>query len=68
MKISVVIPAFNEDIDLSLNIIKAGGKIGYDSSLAVKASSRRIKNRPESFFLEYPARMVKTFLIKKIKK
>ena len=58
----------HEDIDLSLNIIKAGGKIGYDSSLAVKASSRRIKNRPESFFLEYPARMVKTFLINKIKK
>lgn len=58
----------HEDIDLSLNIIKAGGKIGYDSSLAVNVSSRRIKSKPKSFFLEYPARMVKTFLINKIKK
>lgn len=57
----------HEDIDLSLNIIKAGGKIGYDSSLAVKASSRRIKSKPKSFFLEYPARIAKTFLINKIK-
>jgi len=58
----------HEDLDLSLNIIKIGGKIGYDNSLAVKASSRRIKSRPESFFLEYPVRIAKTFLTNKIKK
>lgn len=58
----------HEDIDLSLNIIKVGGKIGYDNSLAVNVSSRRIKNKPKSFFLEYPIRMAKTFLINKIKK
>lgn len=56
----------HEDIDLSLKIVKVGGKIGYDNTLIVKSSSRRILKRPESFFLEYPARFVKTFLINKI--
>lgn len=55
-----------EDIDLSLNITRIGGKIGYDNKLVVKSSSRRIINRPDSFFIEYPARMVKTFLVNKI--
>lgn len=58
----------HEDIDLSLNIIKVGGKIGFDPDLVVQISARRIKKHPESFFLEYPARIVKTFLINKIKK
>jgi len=58
----------HEDIDLSLNIIKIGGKIGYDNSLAVNTSSRRIKSKPRSFFLEYPTRIAKTFLTNKIKK
>ncbi len=51
----------HEDIDLSLNIIKAGGRIGFDPDLIVQISARRIKKHPESFFLEYPARMFKTF-------
>lgn len=51
----------HEDIDLSLKIIKAGGKIGFDPDLIVQISGRRIKNHPESFFLEYPTRLVKTF-------
>jgi glycosyltransferase involved in cell wall biosynthesis len=51
----------HEDIDLSLKIRKAGGKIGFDPDLIVQISARRIKNHPESFFLEYPARLVKTF-------
>lgn len=51
----------HEDIDLSLNIIKAGGKIGFDPDLIVQISARRIKKHPESFFLEYPTRMFKTF-------
>jgi glycosyltransferase involved in cell wall biosynthesis len=56
----------HEDIDLSLNITKIGGKIGYDNTLVVKSSSRRILNKPDSFFLEYPARFVTTFLVNKI--
>ena len=55
----------HEDVDLSLHIIKAGGKIGYDNSLVVKSSARRIIQQPGSFFLEYPARMIKTLLINK---
>jgi glycosyltransferase involved in cell wall biosynthesis len=51
----------HEDIDLSLNIIKAGGRIGFDPDLIVQISGRRIKKHPKSFFLEYPARMFKTF-------
>lgn len=52
----------HEDIDLSLKIHKSNGVIGYDSTLIVQSSARRITGKPESFFLEYPARMVKTFV------
>ena len=52
-----------EDVDLSINILKAKGKIGYDPSLIVKTSARRIKKRPVSFFVEYPARLVKTLWV-----
>ncbi len=55
----------HEDIDLSLKIAKVGGRIRYDSSLIVGMSARRIKKHPESFFLEYPVRIVKTFMANK---
>jgi glycosyltransferase involved in cell wall biosynthesis len=55
----------HEDLDLSLKIIKDGGKIGYDSKLIVSSSARRIVGKPKSFFIEYPARVIKTFLINK---
>ena len=51
----------HEDIDLSLNILKVGGKIGLDPKLIVQISARRIKKHPESFFIEYTARMFTTF-------
>ena len=53
----------HEDVDLSINITKANGKIGYDASLTVKTSARRIKKRPASFFIEYPIRLLKTFWV-----
>lgn len=53
----------HEDLDLSLKIIKSGGIIGYDRRLTVNGSARRIMNKPESFFVEYPTRVVKTFWI-----
>lgn len=53
----------HEDIDLSLKIVKIGGKIGYDPKLIVSSSARRIVGKPKSFFIEYPARMINTFLI-----
>ena len=52
----------HEDLDLSLKITKVGGIIGYDRKLIVKGSARRMKKHPESFFLEYPVRVVKTFI------
>ncbi|OGH23170.1 MAG: hypothetical protein A3F31_04230 [Candidatus Levybacteria bacterium RIFCSPHIGHO2_12_FULL_38_12] len=50
----------HEDFDLALHAGKIGGVIGYDKSLVVKVSARRIKKRPQSFFIEYPIRLVKT--------
>lgn len=52
----------HEDLDLSLKIFSVGGKIGYDSSLVVQSSARRIVGKPKSFFIEYPAKVVKTFI------
>jgi glycosyltransferase involved in cell wall biosynthesis len=51
----------HEDLDLSLKIIKAKGKIGFDPDLIVQISARRIKSHPESFLVEYPIRILKTF-------
>ncbi len=53
----------HEDLDLSINLNKINAKIGYDHSLVVKTSSRRIIKNPYSFFLEYPLRMLKTFWV-----
>lgn len=53
----------HEDLDLSINLNKIGAKIGYDRSLVVKTSSRRIIKNPYSFFLEYPLRILKTFWV-----
>ncbi len=50
----------HEDIDLSIHIHQAGGKISYDDKLLVKFSARRIKNKPDSFFVEYPERVINT--------
>ena len=55
----------HEDMDLSLKIAKVHGRIGYDPTLIVGISARRLKKHPESFFLEYPVRIVKTFLANK---
>lgn len=57
----------HEDIDLSLNIYKVGGRIEFVDSLVVKFSARRIIHNPESFFLEYPIRVAKTFIANKKK-
>jgi hypothetical protein len=51
----------HEDIELSLKIIRAGGKIRYDKKFVVYGSVRRMEKHPKSFFIEYPIRMIKTF-------
>lgn len=50
----------HEDIDLAVHINKIGGKIGYDEKLINTISSRRLKNNPYSYFIEYPERWIKT--------
>ncbi len=55
----------HEDIDLSLHIHRYG-KIQFDPSLVVKVSGRRLNSNPLSFFVEYPARLIKTIRIHKV--
>lgn len=55
----------HEDMDLSLKIAKVHGKIKFDPALIVGISARRLKKHPESFFLEYPIRVVKTLMANK---
>lgn len=50
----------HEDIDLAIHVNKEGGVIGYDPTLIVQSSARRINNNVVSFFIEYPARLIKT--------
>lgn len=50
----------HEDIDLGIHVNKQGGIIGYDPSLIVQSSGRRIKHNFASFFIEYPTRLIKT--------
>lgn len=49
----------HEDIDLSIHINQEAGLIAYDSSIKVFSSTRRLKQNPRSFFLEYPYRVRK---------
>lgn len=50
----------HEDIDLAIHINKIGGKIKYDDKLINTISSRRLKNNPYSYFIEYPDRWIRT--------
>jgi hypothetical protein len=50
----------HEDVDLALKVNQYGGKIGYDKTLVVKSSGRRMLKNPISFFIEYPTRQLKT--------
>lgn len=51
--------AVHEDMDLAIHI-KKYGSIKFDPKLFVWTSSRRMRNNPFSFFVEYPIRWVKT--------
>lgn len=52
----------HEDIDMALQIARAGGKLFIDDTLIVQVSARRIKKNPASFFVEYPVRVFKTLV------
>lgn len=51
----------HEDVDLSIHLDKAKGKIFYDKTLLVVTSSRRMIHNPYSLFIEYLFRMLKTY-------
>ncbi len=53
----------HEDVDLAIHINRLGEKIIFDPELLVFLSGRRIKNNMGSFFIEYPIRLIKTFLV-----
>lgn len=50
----------SEDVDISIHINEAGGKIGFDNSMTVLYSARRMLNNPYSFFVQYPLMQLKT--------
>ncbi len=52
----------HEDVDLAIHINKQAGKIMVDNNLTVLISARRIIHKPQSFFLEYPFRLLRTYL------
>lgn len=54
-----------EDLDLALNIIKIGGKIGLDPNLVIETSGRRIKHNPKEFFIGFTIKAYKTYQINK---
>lgn len=52
----------HEDIDLSMNILRVGGKIYKDQGLIINTSARRIKyNR--TYWTDYPVRLVKSLAL-----
>lgn len=53
----------HEDLDLSLKLQRRGGRMGYDPTLVVETSARRMEDNAGSFFFEYPARFVRTVYV-----
>lgn len=52
----------HEDMDLAIHIHRHNGVIQRDSSLVASISARRLKQKPHSFLLEYPFRVVRMLL------
>ncbi|MBP9690954.1 hypothetical protein KBD81_02635, partial [Candidatus Woesebacteria bacterium] len=49
----------HEDIDIAIHIDEQGGKIEYLPAAIGHSSTRRLTSQPQSFFLEYPHRLIK---------
>jgi glycosyltransferase involved in cell wall biosynthesis len=54
--------AVHEDMDLAIHI-RQYGDIAYDRRLSITTSARRLLHEPESFFIEYPLRNLRTVMI-----
>ncbi len=46
----------HEDFDLATHLYEKGYKICFDKDMIMPVSARRLKEKPHSFFLEYPIR------------
>ncbi len=53
----------HEDMDLSIHIHHKKGVIKVLSEIGISVSSRRMVHNPLSIFVEYPIRMIRTFII-----
>lgn len=49
----------HEDMDIAIHIHEVGGSIAFVPSAIVHSSTRRLVSKPQSFFLEYPHRLIK---------
>ncbi|MDP4011842.1 MAG: glycosyltransferase family 2 protein [Candidatus Roizmanbacteria bacterium] len=49
----------HEDVDIALHMKKLGATICFDRSNIVWTSTRRLVQKPHSFFLEYPHRLIR---------
>lgn len=54
--------AVHEDMDLAIHI-RQYGEIAYDRRLTVATSARRLVHEPQSFFIEYPLRNLRTVMV-----
>ncbi|PIZ62756.1 hypothetical protein COY16_03505, partial [Candidatus Roizmanbacteria bacterium CG_4_10_14_0_2_um_filter_39_13] len=52
----------HEDIDIALHIRDVGGKICFDRTNIAVTSTRRLVQKPQSFFLEYPQRIIRMMI------
>lgn len=49
----------HEDIDVAIHIKDVGGQVCFDPTNVAWTSTRRLVQKPQSFFLEYPHRLIK---------
>jgi hypothetical protein len=43
-------------------LLSEEGEIGFDKKMVMPTSARRMKRRPHSFFVQYPVRLLKTYV------
>jgi glycosyltransferase involved in cell wall biosynthesis len=51
----------HEDVDMTM-LLSEEGEIGFDKKMVMPTSARRMKRRPHSFFVQYPVRLLKTYV------
>jgi len=52
----------HEDIDIAIHIRDVGGTVCFDRTNIAVTSTRRLVQKPQSFFLEYPQRLIRMMI------